>query len=133
MRLGSDTGSVVNYIQGNATRGQPTPEIGMGVTYLSWTDRHPGTVVSVFEKGGYRYIGTQEDTAKRTDDNGFSESQEYEYTPNTEAYVQFFRQKKNEPDSAWKGCYINSETGRWTKRDSRIRIGSREKYHDFCF
>lgn len=33
MKLGRDTGSLVNWIQGNGVIGQPTPVVGMGVTF----------------------------------------------------------------------------------------------------
>lgn len=38
MKLGTQTGSTTNYLM-SGVKGQPAPEIGMGVTLLHWTDR----------------------------------------------------------------------------------------------
>lgn len=59
----------------------PVPEVGMGVTRLGWTDRHPYTVVEVRTP---KKIVVRADKAVRTDKNGLSESQTWEITPDPE-------------------------------------------------
>lgn len=115
MKLGRDTASVVNWLS-SGTKGQPTPEVGMGVTLLLWTDRHAGTITRVSPSG--KTFWFREDTAKRTDTNGMSESQTYEFTPN--------------PD-ATERCARLTKSGAYKSAGTRIRVGSRSKYHDFSF
>jgi len=57
------------------TLNEPEPTVGMGVTMLSWSDRHAGTIVEVNMKK--RYIAITEDDATRIDNNGISEGQQY--------------------------------------------------------
>lgn len=132
MILGKQTGSVVNYIAANGVRGQPTPEVGMGATLLHWTDRSPATIVKVEKKAGAVTIMVQEDHAVRTDKNGMSESQTYFYTPNPEGALSYFRQSR---DGTWAPIKLNPKSNRWIKRESGpyLRIGERERYHDFSF
>jgi hypothetical protein len=55
------------------------PAVGMGITVLMWTDRMPGTIISVSASGkSFKY---QADTATRIDENGMSDAQTYEYGP----------------------------------------------------
>jgi len=133
MKVGTQTGSLVNHLYSRMTKGQPTPEIGMGVTLLSYTDRSAGTIVSKFTKGKYTYIEVTLDDAKRVDTNGMSEIQEYVYTQRTDAAKYTFR--TDAVDGKWQEVYMNSETGRWKNIDGGkgLRIGTRETYHDFSF
>ena len=108
-------GSLSNAI-GNQTKSR-TPEIGMGVTELCYSDRHPYTVVSIL---GERKIKVQADTAKRTDDNGFGEPQQYDYTPNNEAPILTLRLNKF---GRWKEA---GQPDGWT-----YLIGRREEFYDF--
>ena len=80
VQLGKTTGSLVNALY--ALESVKVPNIGDGATILSWTDRHPATVIDIEEKGKYVYVTTQEDRARRVDNNGFSENQKYLYLPN---------------------------------------------------
>jgi len=117
MKLGTETGSLINHLMANSS--SPEPKVGMGVTLLYWTDRAPGTIVWV--KGNR--IGVQEDHARRVDDNGMSECQEWEYNPNPQAPIEIYTRRKN---------------GRWIKQHARstrpgLLIGRREKYNDFSF
>lgn len=134
MKLGTETGSLINHLHARGTRGQPTPVVGMGATLLLWTDRNPATIVAVTDRkdGGWDIV-VQEDNYKRTDKNGFSESQTYEYTPNPEGYRSHFR---FEPAvGRWQQMRLNPETGRLNKVKGGVglRIGEREKYWDPCF
>jgi hypothetical protein len=108
--------------------GAPAPEVGMGVTMLSWTDRHAGTIVEVNTKK--RYIAVTEDNAKRIDNNGISESQEYEYTPVMDGYRNYYRK---DTKGNWRPCVFN-EKGRLVFCGHRgLIVGRRETYHDFSF
>jgi hypothetical protein len=130
LKLGSGTGSLINHVM-SAANNNIQPEIGMGVTFLSWTDRSPGTIVEINTlKNGVTEIVVQEDKYKRIDKNGFSESQEYEYTPNPEAFKKHYRLI----DGKWVRYYFANESNRWRKdKDDRIVVGRREKFHDFTF
>lgn len=131
MKLGTETGSLINHFYGNASNGI-TPEVGMGVTFLGWTDRHPGTINKIETKNGKTFIYVSYDLYKRIDDNGFSESQEYEYTSDPEAHNYTYR--FNEKTSTWENVNLNPATGRFKiNKGNRILIGRREKYHDFSF
>jgi hypothetical protein len=108
-------GSLVNAI-GNQTR-STVPEIGMGVTELCYSDRHPFTVVAILSP---TRIQVQRDDTKRTDNNGFSEHQDYEYTPNPDAAIITLRLNKH---------------GRWKAlgdpQGCTYLIGKHEEYYDF--
>lgn len=119
MRLGTDTNSFTNYML-SGTKGQPTPEVGMGATVLCWSDRHAYTIVEVSAKR----IGVQRDNASRVDGGRMSESQQYEYTPNLNATVEYFTLRKN-------GAWIKE--GNAMKGGTQIRIGDRREYYDFSF
>jgi hypothetical protein len=112
-------GSIINHLMKNSK--QTKPEVGMGVTALYYTDRHAGTIVEVISD---KRIVVQEDIATRTDQNGMSESQSYDYTPNPKAARQVVTLRKN---------------GRWVKQGSKMQhgpafqIGYRNTYHDYGF
>ena len=89
VQLGKTTGSLVNALY--ALESVKVPNIGDGATILSWTDRHPATVIDVEEKGKYVYVTTQEDRARRVDNNGFSENQKYLYLPNPKGTIRHWR------------------------------------------
>lgn len=130
MKLGSDTGSVMNHLYSRMTKGQPEPVEGMGVTFLHWTDRSAGTIVSLSNAGKYPLIWVRGDHAKRTDNNGFSECQTYEYTPNPSGKLSMYRFKNNR----WEAVEVNKATGRVRKTHGPgLRIGDRDAYHDFSF
>jgi len=108
-------GSLVNAI-GNQTRSLK-PEVGMGVTELMYSDRHPYTVTAILSP---KRIKVRPCIAKRIDNNGFSESQEYEYTEDLES-----------PEIV---LFLN-KFGRWKQRGqadgSTFLVGKREEYYDF--
>jgi hypothetical protein len=92
------------------------PKVGDGATLLSWTDRHPATVVWVSPSG--KTIRLQADSAVRKDDNGMSEVQAYEFSPDPEGPVRTARLTKK----GWK-----------VSKGPAVLIGHREKYHDYSF
>jgi hypothetical protein len=123
------TASLINSLYSRMTVGEPAPYVGMPATLLSWTDRNPCTVIEV--NMAKRYIVVQDDDYKRVDSNGLSESQAYEYTPNANGCRRIFRKMKN---GQWAQHYVNPETNRLVKSEGcGLRLGEREKYHDFSF
>jgi len=130
MKYGTETGSLINGLMSRQIIGAPTPEVGMGATMLSWTDRNPGTIIEVFKKGKTQYVKIQADDYRRIDNNGLSDCQDYEYNVDPEGHVRAYRVGKN---GRWEACGINPETGRYVKRCGGLIIGEREKYHDFSF
>lgn len=93
-----------------------TPVVGMGATVLSYTDRNAYTIVAVPSR--CRMI-LQRDTATRTDDNGMSESQTYEFSRNPEA-----------PTIV---CRFGRKNGWRTPDGRKVLVGVREQYRDFSF
>jgi hypothetical protein len=127
MRIGAETASLVNHVYSRMT--SEPPYVGMPATLLSWTDRSPATVVDVNMKG--RCIVVQEDDYQRIDNNGLSESQEYEYARNPKASVYIFRKNKK---GEWVQHRFNPKTNRLVQsRGYGLMLGKREKYHDFSF
>jgi hypothetical protein len=108
-------GSLENAIADQTRSLQPT--VGIGVTEIMFSDRHPYTVIEVISP---KRIRVQADTATRVDDNGYSESQEYNYTPN--------------PKGEIITLFLN-KWGKWKQagqaQSSTFLIGKREEYYDF--
>ena len=108
-------GSLINAM-GNQTRSLK-PEVGMGVTELMYSDRHPYTIVAVLSE---KKIQVKPDIATRIDKNGESESQEYTYKTDDECPPTTLRLNK---------------FGRWKEvkqaDGSIFLIGKREEYYDF--
>ena len=112
MKLGTETGSLMNHF---FTSGQQTaPEVGMGATVCMWSDRCAATIVKVTAT----QIHVQFDDATRTDNNGMSEDQSYDYARNETAPVEIFRKTK-------RGLKSTGGNG--------LLIGVRRAYHDFSF
>jgi hypothetical protein len=153
MRLGTQTNSVVNHLHARGVIGQPEPTIGMGVTILGWSDRHPGTIVEIFTIGKNTAIRVQADDYKLVSGSTQSESQGYEFTPNPNGSKSVFMR---EADGTWhemthkvkdyieKPRFKNGEqigvdhrpvlSARWSKtRGHGLRIGERGAYYDPTF
>lgn len=94
------------------------PEVGMGATEIIGTDRTPYTVIEVLSP---RKIRVQADFYKRTDANGMSDFQTYEYAPNIEGVIETLTKRK---DGNWRVMGTD---------DSLFRIGYRRKYYDYSF
>lgn len=117
MKLGRDTGSVSNWLM-SGTKGQPAPEVGMGITLLMWTDRKAGTITRVSSSG--KTFWFRADKAIRTDNNGMSEDQHYRYEPDPEAGESVAR--------------LGHKSGAWkSKGGAQVRLGDRDAYHDYSF
>lgn len=136
MKLGTQTGSVINNLHSRATIGQPTPVVGMGATLLGWTDRHPATLVEVTEFAGSKVwkweVAVTEDDFKVTAGSQHDGSAAYDFTPATDGYREIFR--FNRKTGEWVHGYNNRDTGRFcASRGKGLRIGERDKYHDPSF
>lgn len=113
------TGSLINHLYSKSE--SPVPEIGMGVTQLCFSDRHPYTIIDVISS---REILVQADSAVRVDNNGMSDSQSWEFSSNPRGHKYILTLRKN---GAWK-C-----KGASLKGSESWMIGKRSKYHDFSF
>ena len=60
----------------------PVITVGQGATYYIGSDRYPFTVVEILSP---KRVVVQADNSKRTDLNGISEIQVYEFEPNPDA------------------------------------------------
>lgn len=118
LRAGTQTGSLINHIISGC--GNATPEIGMGVTILGWTDRHAGTILEVSKDG--KSITIARDEAKPLH-KGMTDCQDYEYKHGTKPYA----------------TYTLRRNGRWVAKGqtmnggSSLKIGERDEYYDFSF
>lgn len=119
LKLGTQTGSLINHVMSTAKVIEP--KIGMGVTFLHWTDRSAGTIVEVVSDSR---IIIQTDFAERTDKNGMSECQTYFFRRNLQAPRQIFTKRKN-------GAWVRE--GSPMKSGQKILIGERSAYHDYSF
>lgn len=131
MRLGTETGSVINHLMARGTRGEPEPTVGMGATLLSWTDRHAGTIVAVEKDGAGRYVVTvREDKARVVSGSTFDGSAAYEYEPDPDGFEHMFRREEGK---GWRG--VRRGVGRRLKlaEGYGLRIGARESYRDPSF
>jgi len=117
--LTQPTGSLINNLQANSK--QPVPKVGDGATMLMWTDRRPFTIIEVSKSG--KTIKLQEDNAVRTDKNGMSDCQSYEYTRNPDGAIYTATLRKN---------------GKWVRKGDTVKgtnfgIGYRDKHYDYSF
>lgn len=96
------------------------PTVGMGATYSVGSDRYAFTVIRILSP---TRIVLQQDNYKRTDNNGLSESQEYEYTPNPDGRVVTVSLRKGDK---W------VEVG-MPKQSSGYWLGKRRTYLDPSF
>ena len=129
MRLGTQTGSLVNHLLTHTVLS--VPAVGDAATLCGWSDRSPATVIEVIEKGKSVIVKVQKDNYTRIDNNGMSESQVYEYSRNPEGSVYFFKRKTS---GEWREVRKNEETGRFVlARGAGIYFGERERFYDFTF
>ena len=93
------------------------PEIGMGVTEVMYSDRHPYTITAILSA---KRIQVKADIATRIDKLGMSDCQTYKYEADNNApAITLFLNK----------------FGRWKRlgdaQGSTYLIGEREEYYDF--
>jgi hypothetical protein len=124
MRLGTETGSVINHLMSRSVIGEPTPDVGMGATILMWSDRHAGTITMI--KGDI--IEVTEDDYKPISGSILNGDVKWEFTYNPNGRTSYFRKSKT---GLWENVVFNKETGRWKKSNGQgLIIGRREKYYD---
>lgn len=112
--MNQEHGSLQNLMLSGATTNKP--EVGQGVTEICWTDRHAGTITSVSKSG--KSFKWRQDIATRTDSNGMSDVQTYDFKPNPDSPEKTARQHKN---------------GKFYTDGRVIQVGARSEYHDFSF
>lgn len=94
------------------------PVVGMGATYLMYSDRHPYTVIEV--KSRTRIV-VQEDHHIRVDKNGaFTEQQDYEYFQDKNG-------RKYELSLTKNGWKLKGQP------TTRFGLGYRREYYDYSF
>ncbi|MCK9567518.1 hypothetical protein M0R72_01050 [Candidatus Pacearchaeota archaeon] len=98
------------------------PVVGMGVTGLGYTDRYPYTVIEVIDD---KTLRIQEDKATRTDTNGMSESQSYDYEADPKGKILTIVLRKN---GQW-----HVKIPKVVPEATRFQVGVRRKYHDYSF
>lgn len=113
-------GSLHNQIM--STAHHLHPEVGMGATVCHWTDRSAATISYVNDSGTKLRI--RADKATRTDTNGMSDDQSYEYEPIPDAREQAWSRRK---DGTW------HPVGQSTKTSPSLLIGRRSTYYDYSF
>lgn len=136
MKLGTQTGSLINHLCSRATIGQPVPEVGMGATMLLWTDRHAATISKVEDLSSKRWrhqIEVQADIATVVEGSSHDGSASYVYRPNAKAGVHIFRSERDggqwcEVRANDKGNMVLCNGG-----GRGLRIGEREEYRDPSF
>lgn len=131
MKLGSQTGSVINHLHSRAVIGQPEPKPGMGCTILHWTDRDAATIFRVFRVGKATIVETRDDHSRVIAGSGHDGSAEYEHKIDVKGYTRNFRRAD---DGTWHAVRKNAATGRWVKASGAgLRIGDRDSYRDPSF
>ena len=113
------SGSLINHLMDNSL--PPAPEVGMGATECCWSDRHPYTIITVVNT---RKIIVQADKAIRTDKNGMSEDQVYEYKPDLNGSTYVLTLHKN---GKWIRMHDSMNDG------NPFSLGHRSEYRDFSF
>jgi hypothetical protein len=133
MKLGTQTGSLVNHIMANTV----TSEIKAGTpaTFLSWTDRRPGTIIETFVKGAFTYLKVRRDEVVFRDGGKYANDfgKAYDIVDGNSEYFSTFR-FKTDGTSGFQKVGVNPDTGRYVKLgDGGLSVGSREYYYDPSF
>lgn len=134
MKLGSETGSVMNHLYSRMTRNAPSPTLGLGVTILHWSDRTPGTIVRIYSSPKGIVIGIADDHYRLNPGAAWpSETIDYEITPCALSCEprRFYRAK---PDGGWEPVEAGKRYGTWKKvGGAGLLVGRRERYYDPSF
>lgn len=132
MKLGTQTGSVINHLHSRAVIGQPDPKPGMGCTILKWSDRDAATIRNVFNIRDMRAVQVTCDRAKVVDGSEHDGSAAYEFETTPDGTLLTFAFNGH----AWIQYVVNPETKRWNKvpgGGKGLRIGDRDHYRDPSF
>jgi hypothetical protein len=132
MKLGTQTGSVINHLYSRGIKGQPEPVVGMGVTLLHWSDRSAATIFRVFKVGKAVMLEVRDDHSKVIAGSGHDGSAEYEHRINVNGSRNTFRQR---PAGDWERVRFNEDSKRWSKGSGgpSLRLGQRDTYRDPSF
>ena len=123
MRLGSDTGSLVNHVLSRQTG--TFPVIGDPATILHWSDRTPATVTG-WDRDR-QIVTLREDDATCTD----FDQQTYTFERSEFGATYHFKREKN---GSWVQVFFRTTSNRWFKsKGMGLIIGRREKYRDPSF
>lgn len=124
--MSTQHGSLVNHLYANMTNGEPEPQVGMGATILSYTDRHAATVI-----GWDGEICTvQRDKATLLNKGVMSDAQEYSYERDTEGTTYRFKKDRS---GKWRTVYLSLRK-RWCFAEGNgLMLGRREEYYDYSF
>ena len=114
-------GSLVNNLMAAKQPTPIVPIVGMGATMCGWSDRHAYTIVEITNP---KTIVVQQDIATRTDSNGMSECQNYDYSPDPSAPKKVVTLRKN-------GRWVERGGGLWN--GTTYHVGYRSEYYDFSF
>ena len=124
MKLGTQTGSLVNSIMSSTVGSEIA--VGTPATFLSWTDRSPGTIIKVFKKGAYTYLNVRRDIVEYHEDR----SGNFTIVDGSDEHFSTFR-FKTDGSSGFQKVEINPATGRYIKYgDGGLAVGVREHYYD---
>ena len=101
--------------------------IGDGVTINYYSDEKPATIIEIDTKG--KWIKVQEDNAKRIDNNGMSDSQDYEYSRNPNGRIHTFYKTRR------KDRTLFTDTGRYAYNQYGIylTLKFRRAYFDYTY
>ena len=99
-------------------------KVGDGCTICYYTDRTPATIVEISEDE--KTIKVQEDKAIRTDNNGMSDCQSYEYERDLNGSIHTFKRTR-------KSKNFYTDNGRYDDWGTWLCFGVRRKYYDYSF
>jgi hypothetical protein len=99
----------------------PTPEMHATICYFS--DRFPCEIIEVPSP---RKVVVREMLAIRTDANGMSDCQSYEYASDQNGSVSTFTKRRN-------GDWIDVDVKKVKDAGRRLVIGAARRYHDYSF
>lgn len=107
------------------------PEVGMAATFLSFSDRNPGTVSEIISSKKIRVEGCNYEIIKGDKELPYGTQPNIEFKPRSIEEIKqnpqgrIYTQRKN---GRWvlEGCSMNSTV-------STVMLGTREYYYDFSF
>lgn len=127
--------SLVNAIYSNSTE---TPEVGKGVTFLHYSDRSPGTIVSLVhfksgpKKGQIKGFYVVADEWKITSGSQGDGSAQYDITPTDVTKLNQDPNKYSRP--ALVTIKVKNGRSKWeTQGGGGVAVGFRDVYYDPSF
>lgn len=130
MAIGRETGSLINVLYSRMTKNQPVPEVGMGATLLSWSDRRAATITKVTPLESKTYlmeIEVTEDHSKVVSGSCHDGSAVYAYEP-ADGPVSVYRFDVKR--QTWVSGRVDPTTKRFKAGGGGLVIGLRNTYYD---